>query len=91
MKIILVNLETKNSTIILSIDDDGPGVDKSEYNNISKPFYKIDKSRSESKSSVGLEILLYSDLSTPGPSSSIDKIIVEFFVSKFTNIIFNRI
>ena len=31
-------------------------------------------------------MLLNSDLSTPGPLSSIDKIIVEFFVSKFTNI-----
>ena len=59
-----VNLETKNSTIILSIDDDGPGVDKSEFNNITKPFYKIDKSRSESKSSVGLGLSISSDIIT---------------------------
>ena len=59
---ISVNLETKNSTIILSIDDDGPGVDKSEFNNITKPFYKIDKSRSESKSSVGLGLSISSDI-----------------------------
>ena len=59
---ILLNLETKNSTIILSIDDDGPGVDKSEFNNITKPFYKIDKSRSESKSSVGLGLSISSDI-----------------------------
>ena len=54
--------EIKNSTIILSIDDDGPGVDKSEFSNISKPFYKIDKSRSESKSSVGLGLSISSDI-----------------------------
>ena len=59
---ILLNLQTKNSTIILSIDDDGPGVDKSEFNNITKPFYKIDKSRSESKSSVGLGLSISSDI-----------------------------
>ena len=59
---ILLNLDTKNSTIILSIDDDGPGVDKSEFNNIIKPFYKIDKSRSESKSSVGLGLSISSDI-----------------------------
>ena len=59
---ILFNLQTKNSTIILSIDDDGPGVDKSEFNNITKPFYKIDKSRSESKSSVGLGLSISSDI-----------------------------
>ncbi len=61
-KKILLNLETKNSTIILSIDDDGPGVDKSEFNHITKPFYKIDKSRSESKSSVGLGLSISSDI-----------------------------
>ena len=59
---ISVNLEKKNSIIFLSIDDDGPGVDKSEFNNITKPFYKIDKSRSESKSSVGLGLSISSDI-----------------------------
>ncbi len=59
---ISVNLEKKNSTIILSIDDDGPGVDSSEFQNIIKPFYKIDKSRSDSKSSVGLGLSISSDI-----------------------------
>ena len=59
---ISVSLKKKNSTIILSIDDDGPGVDESEYHNIIKPFYKIDKSRSESKSSVGLGLSISSDI-----------------------------
>ena len=59
---ISVNLEKKNSIIFLSIDDDGPGVDKSEFYNITKPFYKIDKSRSESKSSVGLGLSISSDI-----------------------------
>ncbi len=61
-KKILVNLEKKNSTILISIDDDGPGVDKSEFQNITKPFYKIDKSRSDSKSSVGLGLSISSDI-----------------------------
>ena len=59
---ISINLEKKNSIIFLSIDDDGPGVDESEFNNITKPFYKIDKSRSESKSSVGLGLSISSDI-----------------------------
>ena len=59
---ISVNLEKKNSTIIISIDDDGPGVKRSEFQNITKPFYKIDKSRSESKSSVGLGLSISSDI-----------------------------
>ena len=35
---------------------------RSEYQNIIKPFYKIDKSRSESKSSVGLGLSISSDI-----------------------------
>ena len=61
-KKISVNLQKKNSTILLSIDDDGPGVDKSEFHNITKPFYKVDKSRSDSKSSVGLGLSISSDI-----------------------------
>ena len=44
------------------IDDDGPGIPKSEYDNVFKPFYKIDKSRAESKSSVGLGLSIASDI-----------------------------
>ena len=59
---ISVNLEKKKSIIFLSIEDNGPGVDKSEFLNIIKPFYKIDKSRSETKSSVGLGLSISSDI-----------------------------
>ena len=59
---ISINLEKKNSIIFLSIEDNGPGVDKSEFSNIIKPFYKIDKSRSENKSSVGLGLSISSDI-----------------------------
>ena len=61
-KKISVNSEKKNSIILISIDDDGPGVDKSEFQNITKPFYKVDKSRSDSKSSVGLGLSISSDI-----------------------------
>ena len=50
------------SIIIILIDDDGPGIPKSEYDNVLKPFYKIDKSRSETKSSVGLGLAISSDI-----------------------------
>ena len=47
---------------LLSILDDGPGIPQEEYENITKPFYKIDKSRSEKKSSVGLGLSIVSDI-----------------------------
>ena len=61
-KKIVVKIKKQNSNIVMSIDDDGPGVPKSEYQNIIKPFYKIDKSRSDSKSSVGLGLTISSDI-----------------------------
>ena len=35
---------------------------KSEHENVFKPFYKIDKSRADSKSSVGLGLSISSDV-----------------------------
>ena len=49
-------------TIVIIIEDDGPGIPVSEYENVFKPFYKIDKGRSEAKSSVGLGLSISSDI-----------------------------
>ena len=59
-----INLELikTNNNILIVIDDDGPGIPKDEYNNVFKPFYKIDKSRGGSKSSVGLGLSITSDI-----------------------------
>ena len=57
-----ITIDKNISNIFISIEDDGPGISKSEYKNIIKPFYKIDKSRSESKSSVGLGLAISSDI-----------------------------
>ena len=48
--------------LLIFIDDDGPGISSSEYENVFKPFYKIDKSRGHSKSSVGLGLSISSDI-----------------------------
>ena len=52
----------KDSNILITIDDDGPGIAINEYENVFKPFYKIDKSRGDSKSSVGLGLSITSDI-----------------------------
>ena len=57
-----IKLNKTKSFILITIDDDGPGIPQSEYQNVLKPFYKIDKSRSESKSSVGLGLAISSDI-----------------------------
>jgi len=57
-----ISLNKKNTNLFITIDDDGPGIPKKEYNNVFKPFYKIDKGRSDSKSSVGLGLSIASDI-----------------------------
>ena len=57
-----LGLSKKNNNIIITIDDDGIGIPENEYQNVFKPFYKLDKSRGDSKSSVGLGLSITSDI-----------------------------
>jgi two-component system osmolarity sensor histidine kinase EnvZ len=57
-----IQLTKKRNNIIINIDDDGPGIAEEEYENVFKPFYKIDKSRGDSRSSVGLGLSITSDI-----------------------------
>ena len=59
-----VNVELNKSAnnIFIKIQDNGPGIPESEYDNVFKPFYKIDKGRAEAKSSVGLGLSIASDI-----------------------------
>ena len=51
-----------NNNLFIKIEDDGPGIPENEYDNVFKPFYKIDKGRADSKSSVGLGLSIASDI-----------------------------
>ena len=57
-----VRLHKKNTELFITIDDNGPGIIKKEHENVFKPFYKIDKGRTDSKSSVGLGLSIASDI-----------------------------
>jgi two-component system osmolarity sensor histidine kinase EnvZ len=57
-----VKLIKENTNILIIINDDGSGIPKEEYENVFKPFYKIDKGRADSKSSVGLGLSIASDI-----------------------------
>jgi len=59
---ILISLTKSDNSITLVIDDDGPGIQENERENVFKPFYKINKSRGDSKSSVGLGLSIASDI-----------------------------
>ena len=60
--------------LVIFIDDDGPGIDEKEYQNVIKPFYRIDKSRSQNKSGVGLGLSITNDIiHSHGGSIFLDK------------------
>ena len=61
-KNILISLKKSTNSITITIDDDGPGIPEKERENVFKPFYKINKSRGDSKSSVGLGLSIASDI-----------------------------
>ena len=57
-----LELSKNNNNIIITIDDNGIGIPEKEYQNVFKPFYKLNKSRGDSKSSVGLGLSITSDI-----------------------------
>jgi two-component system, OmpR family, osmolarity sensor histidine kinase EnvZ len=71
---ITIELKKTNNNIIISIDDDGPGIKKKYHDDVFKPFFKIDKSRGDSKSSVGLGLSIASDVvKSHGGNITLDK------------------
>jgi len=72
-KINILSKKTANN-ILIYVDDDGPGVSENEYQNILKPFYRIDKSRGQNKSGVGLGLSITNDIiRSHGGSISFEK------------------
>ncbi len=61
-KNIKVKQQKIKKSVLIFVEDDGPGIPTSEYENVFKPFYKIDKSRNQTKSSVGLGLSIASDI-----------------------------
>jgi len=57
-----VELNKGTNNIFIKIQDNGPGIPETEYDNVFKPFYKIDKGRADAKSSVGLGLSIASDI-----------------------------
>jgi len=62
------------SNIIILVEDDGPGIPEKEYQNVMKPFYRIDKSRGLNKLGVGLGLSIANDIiRSHGGSISLEK------------------
>jgi len=62
------------NSVVIYVDDDGPGIPEKEFSNVIKPFYRIDKSRGQNKSGVGLGLSIANDIiRSHGGNISLDK------------------
>ena len=69
-----ISTEGSDKKISILVDDDGPGIPKNEYQNVIKPFYRIDKSRGQNKAGVGLGLSIANDIIlSHGGNISFDK------------------
>ena len=61
-KKVFIQAKKSVGSVIIIIEDDGPGISKKEYDNVFKPFYRVDKSRSLNRSGVGLGLSIAQDI-----------------------------
>ncbi len=61
-KKVFIQAKKSVGSVIIIIEDDGPGISKKEYENVFKPFYRVDKSRSLNRSGVGLGLSIAQDI-----------------------------
>ena len=59
---IVIEIKRSLNRATITVEDNGPGIPKSEYLNVFKPFYRIDKSRGLNKSGVGLGLSISQDI-----------------------------
>jgi len=59
---VAISLAKENNNLLIHVDDNGPGISENEYQNVMKPFYRIDKSRGQNKSGVGLGLSIANDI-----------------------------
>ncbi|MDB9752425.1 ATP-binding protein [Pelagibacteraceae bacterium] len=61
-KKVYVTTQNGSNRVIITIDDDGPGIPEDQYKNVFKPFFRLDKSRSLNQSGVGLGLAIVEDI-----------------------------
>lgn len=57
-----VNIRHGKETLIITIDDDGPGIPKSKREEVFKPFFRLDEARNQDESGTGLGLSIARDI-----------------------------
>ena len=53
---------SQKESFIITIDDDGPGIQKDMHTEVFKPFFRLDKSRNQDASGTGLGLSIAQDI-----------------------------
>ena len=61
---IRITLEKKKDVIDISIEDNGPGIDKTDYDKAIKPFIRLDSSRNQNIPGSGLGLSISQDITS---------------------------
>ena len=59
---IVIRAATENGFLRVEIDDDGPGIPAAERENVFRPFYRLDKARTQSTGNSGLGLAIARDI-----------------------------
>lgn len=59
---LLIHVQHVGNMAVITLDDDGPGIPDSEYENVFRPFYRLDHSRNLDSVGVGLGLSVARDV-----------------------------
>ena len=57
-----VNACRRNGSLVVEVDDDGPGIPEAELENVFRPFYRVDHARNQDAGSTGLGLAIARDI-----------------------------
>jgi len=57
-----VNACRRNGSLVVEVDDDGPGIPEAEWENVFRPFYRVDHARNQDAGSTGLGLAIARDI-----------------------------
>ena len=65
---------TQQNTVLILVEDDGPGVDEAQYDDLFKPFFRVESSRNAKTGGIGLGLPIAQDIvNGHGGDISLDK------------------
>ncbi len=59
---VLIGTKTQSKSVIITVEDDGPGIPEEKYGDVFKPFYRLDTARNQNVEGTGLGLSIAKDI-----------------------------